>query len=401
MPAPQLELTIPNDQEASGRSFGDRELEFLRDVLDSGVLTSTKGTYVKRFEQEFAAAVGAAKAIACSSGTAAIHIAIAALNLEPGSEVIVSPITDMGALTPVLYQGAIPVFADVDPVTGNMTAESIAAVTSAKTRAVLVTHLFGQPCDMAAIKNFTDQKGLFLVEDCAQAILAEHAGQRVGGFGDIGCYSLQQGKHITCGEGGIVTTEDPELAKRLRLFVNKAWGYGDAKPDHYFSALNYRLSELQGAVALAQLERLEENVSIREQNAAELSARLDEITGISGPRIAAGDRHVFWRFCLTVDPQVLGEAAEVAGRIRGQGVACQPNYIRKPAFQCQVFREQRTLGQSRYPFNLADPSAVDYAPDGFPGTFEMLDNVIVLGWNERMELAHVDQIAKGIGEALR
>ena len=392
---------IPNDQNRSGRSFGKRESEYVQQVLDSGVLTSTKGQFVKRFESEFAALVGAEFGIACASGTAAIHVALAALDLEPGCEVIVSPITDMGALTPVLYQGAIPVFADVDPVSGNITAETVARVITSRTKAIVATHLFGLPCEMEALCEIASQKGIEIVEDCAQAMLAERGGKMVGSFGKAACYSLQQGKHITCGEGGIVTTSDAEFARRVRLFVNKAWGYGDPNPDHYFAALNYRLSELQGAVALGQLDRLEENVSIREQHGCELTARLSDLAGIEGPVVAPGDRHAYWRYCLRVDPQVLSGAVDVAQKMRDQGVACQPNYIQKPAFQCQVFREQRTFGQSRYPFNLAQPSAVNYEPTNFPGTFEMLSRVIVLGWNERLELEHVDRIAAAISEAVK
>src|SRR5262245_28483779 len=162
----------------------------------------------------------------------------------------------MGALTPVLYQGAIPVFADVDPRTGNVTADTIAACLSDRTRGIVVTHLFGVPCEMEPILQLAKTHRLPVIEDCAQAFLAEYDGQPVGRLGTIGCFSLQQGKHITTGEGGLVTTNDDALAKRVFYFLNKAWGYGDPQPDHYFIALNYRLSELQGAVAVAQLQKL-------------------------------------------------------------------------------------------------------------------------------------------------
>ena len=169
----------------------------------------------------------------------------------------------MGALTPILYQGAIPVFADVDPRTGNVTAETIGERISPRTRAVVITHLFGNPCDMSAIMALAESHGLPVIEDCAQAFLATHAGKQVGTFGAAGCFSLQQGKHITTGEGGIVVSGDPKIARHAYLFINKAWGYGDPNPDHYFIALNYRMSELQGACALGQLPKLADVVAKR------------------------------------------------------------------------------------------------------------------------------------------
>jgi perosamine synthetase len=249
-------LSLPSDQDASGRTFGEEEIMLLAEAVRSGTLISTKGAFVKTLERQFAELLGVKYAYACASGTGAIHTAIAAINPDPGDEIVTSPITDMGALAPILYQGAIPVFADVDPRTCNVTAQTIEPCLSERTKAIVVTHLFGNPCDMGEIMELARSHGLPVVEDCAQAFLARHDGQLVGTIGAIGCFSLQQGKHITTGEGGLVTTNDEALARRLFLFINKAWGYGDAQPDHYFLALNYRMSELQGAVAVAQLPKL-------------------------------------------------------------------------------------------------------------------------------------------------
>ena len=161
----------------------------------------------------------------------------------------------MGAITPILYQGAIPVFADVDPRTYNVTAATIAARISPKTRAIIVTHLFGNPAPMAEIMELANRSGIPVIEDSAQAMLATVDGKSIGTMGAIGCFSLQQGKHITTGEGGVVVTNDPALDRKMYLYINKGWGYGDSKPDHYFLALNYRVSELQGAVALAPVAK--------------------------------------------------------------------------------------------------------------------------------------------------
>src|ERR1700674_5273526 len=158
------ELQLPSDQDASGRSLGKEELERLREVLESGVLTSTKGTAVKAFERRFAASLGVCHAHACASGTAAIHAAVAAIDPEPGDEIITSPITDMGALTPILYQGAIPVFADVDPATYSVTAASIEKCLGPRTRAIIVTHLFGNPGPMDEIVVLAKSRGVPVIE---------------------------------------------------------------------------------------------------------------------------------------------------------------------------------------------------------------------------------------------
>jgi dTDP-4-amino-4,6-dideoxygalactose transaminase len=390
-------IALPSDQEASGRSFGSEEVAELVKVIESGTLTCTKGPACASVERRFAALLGAKHVIACASGSAAVHCAIAAIDPEPGDEIVTTPITDMGALAPIVYQAAIPVFADVDPLTGNVTAETIAARLSDRTRAIIVTHLFGNPCDMGPIVDLARARGIPVIEDCAQAYLARAGGKLVGTHGAIGCFSLQQGKHITTGEGGLCVTDDPDLARRIRLFVNKAWGYGDPNPDHYFLALNYRLTELQGAVALAQLDKLVWGVEQRRKMAARLSAQIEGLAGVATPRCAADAMHVFWRYCLWVDEaEVPGGSPALGAGLKRQGIAAAPRYIQKPAFQCAVFRDQRTFGGSRFPFTLARPDAVDYAPGRFPGVFACLRDILVLPWNERFTERHVDFIAAAV-----
>jgi len=389
---------LPNDQDASGRTFGGEEQQAVLAALTSGTLTSTRGSFVKQLENRFAESLGVAHAFACTSGTAAIHVAIAALDLEPGDEVITTSITDMGALTPILAQGAIPVFADVDAHSLNITATSIRAACSPRTKAILVTHLFGCPCEMEEIMALAEEQGVPVVEDCAQAFGASLAGRPVGTFGAISCFSLQQGKHITTGEGGLVVSNDEDLARRLFLMINKAWGYGDQNPDHYFLALNYRMNELTGAVGLAQFDKLAASVSARIARAGELSAALDGCPGLSLPLAAPGRRHSYWRYCLDVDGAVIeGGAAGLGASLQELGVACAPRYIQKPAFRCQIFTEQRTFGTSRYPFTLASPEALDYSASRFPGTFDALERVLVLPWNERYSQEDV----QFLGEAIR
>jgi dTDP-4-amino-4,6-dideoxygalactose transaminase len=390
-------LALPSDQDATGRTLGDEEMALLAEAIRSGTLTCTKGAFVRKLEVRFADLLGVRHVWACSSGTAAIHTAVAALDLEPGDEIITSPITDMGALTPILYQGAIPVFADVDPRTYSITAETIEPCLSARTRAIIVTHLFGNPCVMGPILALARRRKIPVIEDCAQAFLARYEGRLVGTLGTVGCFSLQQGKHITTGEGGLVATNDVALARRMFLFINKAWGYGDPQPDHYFLALNYRMSELQGAVGVAQLDKLETVVEQRISSAGRLTEQLRPLKGIETPWIEPGSVHTYWKYCLRVDKAAIpGGVTELARFLKERGIASAPRYIQKPAFQCAVFREQRTFGTSRWPLTLARPEAVDYRPERFSGTFTALEGVLVLPWNERYTDEHLEYLADSI-----
>jgi len=391
--------TLPNDQNASGRNFDAKELDALEHVLASGTLTSTKGSYVKNFEHAFAEMLGVKHAFACASGSAAVHCAIAALDLEPGDEVVTTAITDMGALAPILYQAAIPVFADVDPQTYNVTAATIEAALSPRTRAIVVTHLFGNPCDMDAILAMAERRGIPVIEDAAQAFGTRYRGKPAGTLGTIGAFSLQQGKHITCGEGGVVVTDDDALARRIFLFINKAWGYGDAQPDHYFLALNYRLSELQGAVAYAQLGKLERHIAARQRAAAEL-ARVGNLAGIETPQTTPNGEHSYWKYAIRIDPAIYpGGPAAFAKELASYDVASVPRYIQKPAFECAVFKNRKTFGASSFPFTLARREALDYTPSRYPGTYEALAHVLVLPLNERYEAEHCDYVVQSIERA--
>ncbi len=397
--SPEKILTLPSDQEASGRTLGEEEIALLTKAIHSGTLTSTKGNFVKTLETQFAKSIGVKHAYACASGTGAIHVAVAAIDPEPGDEIVTTAITDMGALTPILYQGAIPVFADVDPKTWNVTAASIEKSLSDRTKAIIVTHLFGNPCEMDEITELARSRNIPIIEDCAQAFGAKHNNQHIGSFGAVGCFSLQQGKHITTGEGGIVTTNDDALARRMFLFINKAWGYGDPQPDHYFLALNYRMCELQGAVAVGQLEKLDSVVQSRITAANKLTEKLQGLKGIQTPWVSAKNVHTYWKYCLSVDGTVIPNGpVGLAQRLKEKGIFSAPRYIQKPAFMCEIFQKQNTFGKSRFPFTLARPEAVNYDRSLFPGTFAGLESVLVLPWNERYTDEHIDYIANSISQ---
>ncbi len=397
-------MKLPSDADSSGRDLGLEELALLRDVIESGTLNCTKGTQVKAFEQAFAARYGVPHARAVTSGTAAVHAAVAAIDPEPGDEIVTTSITDMGAIAPILYQQAIPIFADVDPVTLNVTPETVAARITPRTRAIIATHLFGNPCDVLGIRRVADAHRIPVIEDCAQAYLATQAGRLVGTIGAIGAFSLQQGKHMTTGEGGVVITQDPAHARWMTLFSDKAWGYGDPRPDHYFLALNYRMTDLQGAVARAQLAKLEGVVARRQQAAAALTGRFSDLPGLTLPAPRADATHVYWKYPLIVDPAVVDGGADALGAaLKAAGVFCAPRYIQKPAFQCQLFTERKTYGKSRCPWSCRERDgggAVTYDAADYPGTTQGLERVVVLPWSEFYGDEHVDFLAAAVRDAV-
>ena len=397
-------MKLPSDADSSGRDLGTEEITLLKEVIESGTLNCTRGKQVNTLEKEIADVYGVDHVRAVSSGTAACHTAIVAINPEPCDEIITTPITDMGAIAPILYQLAVPIFADVDPVSLNVTPETVAERITDRTRAIVATHLFGNPCDIAGIKEVADRYGIPVIEDCAQAFLAEQDGNMVGTVGAVGCFSLQQGKHMTSGEGGFVMTSDAKNARRMRLFSDKAWPYGEADPDHEFLALNYRLTELQGAVARAQLKKLPGVVERRRAAAAALTRLLAGTPGLTLPAAARGSTHVYWKYPLIVDPDLIEGGADALGAaLKERGVFCVPRYIQKPAFQCRVFRERNTFGTSGWPLSCRKQMGlgeVAYDAAEYPGTRRGLERVVVLPWNERYTDEHIAFIAAAVREAV-
>ncbi|HNU06766.1 MAG TPA: DegT/DnrJ/EryC1/StrS family aminotransferase, partial [Pyrinomonadaceae bacterium] len=262
-------------------------------------------------------------------------------------------------------------------------------------------NLFGNPCEMEDIMELADARGIPVIEDTAQSFLAKVNGKNVGTIGAIGAFSFQQGKHMTTGEGGIVVTDDEAFARRMFLFINKAWGYGDQNPDHYFASLNYRMTELQAALAYEQLKKLDDCVAQRQQMAALLDALIADIDGVESYKPAPNATMTYWKFCLRVDDSKIAEGAVgLAKALKVYDVASAPRYVVKPAYKCQVFREHNTFGDSHFPFNLARPEAIDYNDGNFPGTIKGLHDVLVLPFNEKYEEHHIEFLANSIRDAV-
>ena len=388
---------LPSFMNSEGRTFGPEEEALVLEALRSGCLSRNGGRMVKGLEKDFAAALGVKHAIACSSGTACVHLAVAALDLEPGDEVIVPPITDIGSILPILWQNAVPVFADVSEQTMLLDPTSVEARITSRTRAVIAVHLAGAVCPMDELQAICKKHKLVLIEDCSQAYWAEYNGRLVGSVGDMACFSLQQSKHITCGEGGLMVTPNDMFAKRALLFSDKAWPRDTGSLGSFrflFLAQNYRMSDLNGAVAWAQLPKVAASVQRRRRTADLLSEKIAGLTGVKAPLVPPGTAHSYWLYMLRIESDSGTTAQEFGEALLAEGVPGWIRYIVDPLYLSPVIAEQKTYGTSGYP--LSQFGWQEYERGLCPSAERALNQVIAIQWNENYEDEHVSRIAAAI-----
>jgi perosamine synthetase len=374
--------------------FPEDAVRLATEAIRSGTLFGVGGTLTARFETEFAAYYGASHAITVSSGTAAIHTAIAAVNPNPGAEIITAPITDAGSVLPILYQGCVPVFADVADHLG-MDPASVAACVTDRTAAILAVHPFGGATDVRALRAIADQHGIPLLEDCSQAHGTRYDGEFLGRYGHIGIYSLQQSKHMTAGEGGVCITDDDRLADEMRLFSDKGWDRAGAGARGYPRlGLNYRASELVAAVALPQLSTLDTVLARRRRSAAMLDAAVDKAPGVTRWQPLSGCDASYWCYPFFVPA---GETARWAAALAAEGVPTTPGYIGEPIYTCMgALQEAGTFGTSRYPLDLAEDGRGVYPPDLCPRAREALTRLMIFWLHEDHTADEVSDIGAAI-----
>ena len=320
------------------------------DAAVLGVLASGRfalGPEVAAFEEEFAAYCGAAHGVGVSSGTSALHLALLAAGVGPGDEVITVPFTFVATVAAIRYTGATPVFVDINPRTCTMDVDQMAGAITSRTKAVIPVHLYGQPADMDPLLALAGRHHLTVVEDAAQAHGAEYRGRRVGGLGDLGCFSFYPGKNLgACGEGGIVVTNDETLAHTIRSL--RSWGE-ERRYHHTRAGFNYRMDGIQGAVLRVKLRHLPAWTSARRQIAATYD-RLLAGTDITTPTAAAHARHVYHLYAVRTPHrdrvrQALGDAGIQTGLHYPVPVHLQPAYA--------------DLGGQRGDFPHAEAAAAD------------------------------------------
>lgn len=380
------------------RRYGDEELQELREALEQDTLFYTQGRKVRQLEEEFASKNGVRFAIACNSGTAAIHSALIATGISPGDEIITAPITDMGTAIPILYQGAVPIFADLDPRTITLSPEAVEEAITPRTKAVIAVNLLGNACDIDSLSDICARHELLLIEDCAQAFGASYKGCPIGTRGIIGCFSLNEYKHISCGDGGIVVTDDEALASRLRLATDKAYNRQPNAPMRHptFLAGNYRMTELQGAVALAQLRKLDGIVERRQKWCRELNRKLRGLRGLTLPTPTLGCDPSWWMYPMQVVPDELGiDADTFAAALRAEGLPVGAHYIGVCVYEYPVFTQHSAFARGEHAYTRQQ-----YGKGLCPEAERILRDIVMLSVNEAYNETDLDETERAIRRAV-
>jgi perosamine synthetase len=325
-------------------TLGGNELKYVTQAIETNWISS-QGGFIRDFEARFAAACGAKYGIACANGTVAMHLALATLGLAPGDEVIIPTFTMIATANAVTYCGATPVLVDMEPHYWQMDVNQVAAKITARTRAIVPVHIYGHPTDMDPLMELADKHGLLVIEDAAESHGAEYKGRRSGGLGHAAGFSFYGNKIITTGEGGMVTTNQREIAKLAWNLRDHAFSH-ERHFWHKFVGFNYRMTNLQAAVGLAQVEQMEGFIANRRSNASEYTRRLQGIPGITPPPQAPWAKNVYWMYGILVDEPAYGMSRDQLRRVLADhGIETRTFFI---PIHCQPVYWQVYKGQ-RYP----------------------------------------------------
>lgn len=351
---------------------GEEEKRAVSAVIDSGVLSRYLGVWhpdffggpeVQAFEREWAQAFSSKYAIAVNSCTSGLYAAVGAIGAGPGDEVIVSPYTMIASATAALVFNAVPIFADIDPDTYTLSADTIAPCITKRTKAIIVVHIFGQPADMDPIMDLARKHGIKVIEDCAQAPFATYKGRPVGTLGDVGIFSLNYHKHIHTGEGGVCTTNDDEIADRIQLIRNHAEAVVEAKGTTNLVNMigfNFRLGEIEAAIGRCQLAKGPDLIEKRKVNVRSLESKLRGLPGLKMPAVGPGGDHVYYSHAIDYDTNATGVSRELfvkavkaelpvtLGR-EHEGVLMGAGYV-KPLYLTPIYRKMIGYGTVQCPF---------------------------------------------------
>jgi perosamine synthetase len=348
------------------------ERRYLDECIASGWISS-EGPFVERFEREFAARVGRRYAVAVCNGSAALDAAVAALKIGPGDEVILPSFTIISCAAAIVRAGATPVVVDSDPRSWNMQPDQVAARIGARTKAIMVVHLYGLPCDMQPLLELAERHGLAIIEDAAEMHGQTWRGRPCGSFGAIGTFSFYPNKHVTTGEGGMLVMDDDALAERCRKLRNLFF----APPRRFVHeelGWNLRMTNLQAALGCAQLERLDEFVRRKRAMGARYTERLQGLKGVQLPLARNADAHsIYWVYGLVLDDEVPFDAEEAMRRLARLGVGCRPFFW--PMHEQPVFRRMGLFDGESLPVAERIARRGFYVPSGLALTEAQIDTV--------------------------
>jgi len=360
--------------------IGEREKELVMECLNTGWISS-EGPFVSQFEEAFSRRVGRQHGIACANGSAALDIAVAALKLGPGDEVILPTFTIISCASAIVRAGATPVLVDADPDTWNMVPEQVAAAITPRTAAIMVVHIYGLPVDVDPILELAERHGLAVIEDAAELIGGFYKGKTCGSFGTISTFSFYPNKHITTGEGGMVVTNDPALAQRCQSLRNLCF---QAKQRFVHEELgwNYRMTNLQAALGLAQLEQLDQFIQKKLWIGKKYTQLLSTCKGIRLPssHTSYAD-NIYWVFGFILDESVNCHAAHMITQLASLGVGCRPFFY--PMHLQPVFREKGLFLDQHFPIaeclyerGLYIPSGLALSETQIERTSELVTRVL-------------------------
>ena len=379
------------------RRWGETELKQLTEMIRQKSLFYWKGPQSELLKQRFQEICPVKYAHNCSSGTAALHIAVAAAGVGVGDEVITAPVTDIGTVIGIIFQQAVPVFADLGKGTHNLDVADVERRITPRTKVIIAVHLTGNPCDLDALRALADRHKLVLIEDCAQAWGAKYRGRPIGAVGHISCFSFQNSKHITCGDGGMVGSSDERFGPLLQRFGDKGSvrvkGYGGFNA----FATNYRMSEPQAAVAAAQLTRLEQIVSQRNRLGNLLTENIADLPGIIPHEVHLEDRAVYWFYMFRMVPSAFRCNRSVFVKaIKAEGASVRGGYIGKPLYGEQVFQNHAFFA-GRWPVKEMGLTDMDFTRHKCPNAETLLTDGIRVPIYEYM----TEQYILGVAAAIR
>jgi len=351
--------------------IGEREKELVMECLNTGWISS-EGPFVSQFEETFSRRVGRQHGIACANGSAALDIAVAALKLGPGDEVILPTFTIISCAAAIVRAGATPVVVDADPDTWNMVPEQVAAAITSRTAAIMVVHIYGLPVDMDPILDLAQRYDLAVIEDAAELIGGTYKGKPCGSFGHISTFSFYPNKHITTGEGGMVVTDDPALAERCRSLRNLCF-----QPNQRFLhnelGWNYRMTNLQAALGLAQLEKLDSSLLQKRRVGSKYNRMLDALRHIQLPIDSTEyAKNLYWVFGIVLHEN-MGPAARIMSKLTTVGVGTRPFFY--PIHQQPVFTSSGLFSSVHAPVSEHISSQGFYIPSGLAITNDQITRV--------------------------
>ncbi len=349
--------------------LAESDFASVNEALRSGWISGS-GPYIDAFEQRWAAYCGRKYGIAVANGSVALQVAVSLLDLQPGDEVILPSFTIISCIWPILLAGATPVLVDSDPRTWTMDVDKVRQKISARTRAIMPVHIYGNPVDMQPLLNLASHWGVHIVEDAAEAHGADYRSQRIGSFGVASCFSFYANKLVTTGEGGMVLVDDDTLAERARRLRNLGFGAG-RRFLHEEIGFNFRLTNLQAALGVAQVERIGEIVERKRAMGKAYTRRLSEVDGLELQVEQAWSHSVYWMYGILVREATGLDAAELAARLSERGIETRPFFL--GMHEQPVLRQRGLFEGESYPVTERLARQGLYLPSGLGLTETQID----------------------------